>query len=249
MKEWRSFLCGLFLSVGIVGATIQTSNAQDKYPLDRNPDGFGSYHKSPAYRDSESHPLRILAYIVHPIGWLAREVIFRPFSYFASSSPESRAVLGYRDPYDYRDPSCFSNDDGVPDCRTLAPFVSTNSEETPGLARQVVYFPDVNFDFDKRGLNQVGARKAAIVARMLKDGEPLSIELQGHADTRGTDSYNMKLGVDRAEAVKTELIRLGVPAESLYTVSFGERRPLFEEQAAWAHEANRRVEVHLASNK
>lgn len=235
--------------LGILVAALQSSFAQDKFPMERNPDGFAEYHRAPAYRESESHPLRVLAYIVHPIGWLAREVIFRPFSYFASSTPETRAVLGYREPYDYRDPSCFSSDSSIPNCREVAPFSSVPGEEGEAVARQVVYFPDVNFDFDKRTLNKNGVRKANIVAKMLMDGAPLSIELQGHADKRGADSYNMQLGMDRAQAVRDELVKRGVPAESLYTVSFGERRPLFEEDEQWAYAANRRVEVHLTKGE
>lgn len=249
MKNRRSVACGGLLIVGIIVSTLQGSLAQDKYPMDRNPEGFAEYHRAPAYRESESHPLRILAYIVHPIGWLAREVIFRPFSYFASSTPETRAVLGYRDPYDYRDPSCFSSDASIPNCREVAPFARGAGEGYRAVARQVVYFPDVNFDFDRRALNKNGIRKANIVAKMLMEGAPLSIELQGHADKRGSDSYNMKLGMDRAKAVRDELVRRGVPAESLYTVSFGERRPLFEEDEQWAYDANRRVEVHFTEGQ
>lgn len=248
MKKGCAVTCGGLIVLGILVSTPHTSFAQDKFPMERNPEGFAEYHRAPAYRESESHPLRILAYIVHPIGWLAREVIFRPFSYFASSTPETRAVLGYRDPYDYRDPSCFAADASIPNCREIAPFATTDSE-SKAVARQVVYFPDVNFDFDKRTLNQNGVRKANIVAKMLLDGAPLSIELQGHADKRGTDSYNMKLGMDRAQAVLDELVKRGVPAESLYTVSFGERRPLFEEDEQWAYAANRRVEVHLTKEE
>jgi outer membrane protein OmpA-like peptidoglycan-associated protein len=249
MRNGRAVAFGWFIVVGIIVATIQGSFAQDKFPMDRNPEGFAEYHRAPAYRESESHPLRILAYIVHPIGWLAREVIFRPFSYFASSTPETRAVLGYRDPYDYRDPSCFAADSSIPDCREVAPFSTSGGRDSKAVARQVVYFPDVNFDFNKRALNANGVRKANIVAKMLKEGEPLSIELQGHADNRGGDAYNMKLGMDRAQAVRDELVKRGVAAESLYTVSFGERRPLFEEDEEWAYAANRRVEVHLTKGE
>jgi outer membrane protein OmpA-like peptidoglycan-associated protein len=55
--------------------------------------------------------------------------------------------------------------------------------------------------------------------------------------------------MDRAKTVKRELVSLGVSEESLYTVSFGERSPLFTEDEPWAHAANRRVEVHLANQK
>jgi peptidoglycan-associated lipoprotein len=113
----------------------------------------------------------------------------------------------------------------------------------------VVYFPDVNFDFNKRSLNRVGKEKAVAVSKMINGGEPVDVELQGHADKRGSDEYNMKLGMDRAQAVKRELVSLGVPESMLSTVSFGERKPLFNEEEDWAYSANRRVEVHLTGQK
>jgi outer membrane protein OmpA-like peptidoglycan-associated protein len=88
-----------------------------------------------------------------------------------------------------------------------------------------------------------------MVAKMLLDGQPVDVELQGHTDSRGSEAYNEKLGMDRAKTVKRELVSLGVSEENLYTVSFGERSPLFTENEAWAHAANRRVEVHLANQK
>jgi hypothetical protein len=114
----------LFLAVLLFGAaSLQTkAMAQDRLPMDSSAGEYGEYHPSPAYRESESHPLRVLAYIVHPIGWLAREVIFRPLSYFASSTPETRAIMGYREPHDFRRPSCFSRSDTIPDCRHVKPF-------------------------------------------------------------------------------------------------------------------------------
>lgn len=249
-------LCSGVLTLGVVCFSTVTL-AQDRLPTDSSAGEYGEYHASPAYRESESHPLRVLAYIVHPIGWLAREVLFRPLSYFASSTPETRAIMGYREPHDFRRPSCFSRSDAIPDCRQVKPFdyeidgdeFEGDLDESDEKKKNIVYFPDVNFDFNKRTLNQVGRSKAEQVARLLRDGEPVSVELQGHADKRGSESYNDKLGADRAQAVKTELIKLGVPEHYLFAVSFGERRPLFNENEEWAHAANRRVEVHLAAKK
>jgi len=232
----------------VVSASTLNVYAQDHLPRD-NREVYGEYHRPPAYRESESHPLRILAYIVHPIGWLAREVIFRPLSYFASSTPETREIMGYRDPHDIYKPSCFSGTNEVPDCRGVKPFDYDRGDAEPLVDKQVVYFPDVNFDFDARALNEAGKKKASMVAKMLRDGQPVDVELQGHADNRGSDAYNQKLGMDRAQAVQKELVKLGVPANHLHTMSFGERRPLFEENEEWAHAANRRVEVQLTSGK
>ena len=121
----RTFGCIAVLGI-LIAAT--PSVAQDSLPRDSSAGLYDEYHPSPAYRESESHPLRILAYIVHPIGWLAREVIFRPFSYFSSSTPETRAIMGYREPHDFRRPSCFSKSDSIPDCRQVKPF---DYEEEP----------------------------------------------------------------------------------------------------------------------
>lgn len=108
------------LSIALVlGLMVSGLSAQDRLPEDR---GMATYYTAPRYRESESHPFRILGYILHPIGWALREGIFRPLSYFASSTEESRSVMGYREPFDFRGNECFSQDMSVPDCRTILPF-------------------------------------------------------------------------------------------------------------------------------
>ncbi len=251
MRKVR-FIVSLAMTFAVAFCALATPvGAQEILPYDNSDEDIGEYHPSPAYRESESHPLRILAYIVHPIGWVARELIFRPLSYFASSTPETRQVMGYREPYDYRKPSCFSQGQQIPDCRTITPFNYDRGakEDVATLGKKVVYFPDVNFDFNQRSLNRVGKEKAIAVSKMITNGEPVDVELQGHADKRGSDEYNMKLGMDRAQAVKRELVSLGVPEARLSTVSFGERKPLFNEEEDWAYSANRRVEVHLTGQQ
>ncbi len=253
MRKFRVLMSSVMTFLVAFSTLVTPLNAQEILPYDNSDDEgeIGEYHPSPAYRESESHPLRILAYIVHPIGWVARELIFRPLSYFASSTPETRQVMGYREPYDFRRPSCFSRGQEIPDCRTITPFNYDQSQQGggAGLDKKVVYFPDVNFDFNQRSLNRVGKEKAVAVSKMINGGEPVDVELQGHADKRGNDEYNMKLGMDRAQAVKRELVSLGVPESRLSTVSFGERKPLFNEEEEWAYSANRRVEVHLTGQK
>jgi outer membrane protein OmpA-like peptidoglycan-associated protein len=158
--------------------------------------------------------------------------------------------MGYREPYDYRKPSCFSARDITPDCRQIVPFNYESKEakvvEAPqGDQGQAVYFPDANFDFNARSLNELGRAKVKTVAAILSHEGGVKVVLEGHTDKRGSDKYNDKLGLDRAEAVKGELVKLGIPATDLSTVSFGESRPLFNEDAEWAYAANRRVEVHI----
>lgn len=66
-----------------------------------------------------------------------------------------------------------------------------NNQAEP--SRQV-FFPNVNFDFDKRTLNGLGMGQAKQVAELLKGSSAdMKIVLQGHTDYKGSDAYNMKL--------------------------------------------------------
>ncbi|MCB0319474.1 MAG: OmpA family protein [Bdellovibrionales bacterium] len=237
-------------SFGVLSVGAPLAEAQDQLPRDN---GLATYHTAPHYRESESHPLRIVSYVLHPIGWLAREVLFRPFSYFASSSETRRSVLGYRDPFDYRRPECFSSDQSAPDCRSIIPFnydagSPEATEEIVDDGSQVVrqvYFPDVNFDFDKGSLNDLGKGRAYQIAELLGREPSLRVVLEGHTDFIGTEDYNEKLGMRRAEAVRSELLALGVSPERLSSVTFGKSQPALSQETDWARAVNRRVEVHL----
>jgi peptidoglycan-associated lipoprotein len=67
------------------------------------------------------------------------------------------------------------------------------------------------------------------------------VEIEGHADERGTSEYNMALGAKRAQAVKDYLVTLGVPTNRLTTISYGEEIPACREQTEQCWQTNRRV--------
>lgn len=246
-----SYVAIMFLLLCVTSSAF----AQDSLPRDN---GLATYHTAPRYRESESHPLRILSYVLHPVGWVAREVIFRPLSYFASSSETRKSIMGYREPYDYREPECFSADDAVPDCRAVRPFnygaqaavITEPTDSMDDMAMDVpevrqVYLPDVNFEFDKYNLTDLGKGRVYQLSEMLKTEPGLRIVLEGHTDYIGSPEYNEKLGVNRAEAVRAELVRLGVSADRLSTVTFGKSQPLLPQEADWARAVNRRVQAHV----
>ncbi len=68
------------------------------------------------------------------------------------------------------------------------------------------------------------------------------VQIEGHCDERGSDEYNLALGENRALTVKKYLVSLGVPADRLSIISYGEEIPLVmaSTEAAWAQ--NRRAE-------
>jgi outer membrane protein OmpA-like peptidoglycan-associated protein len=163
--------------------------------------------------------------------------------------------MGYREPYDFRNPECFSGDSSVPDCRSISPYnyadlEAGNTAEVTALnpdqgGERNIYFPDVNFDFNVRALNDLGRGRVKQIGQLLQDSGDVNVVLEGHTDYIGTPEYNEKLGLDRAEAVRQELLALGIAPERVSTVTFGKSKPIFEEQTDWARAINRRVEVHV----
>lgn len=237
--------------IGLLALLVAGTPAfgQEEFPKDTALASM-TYHSAPRYRSSEEHPLRILSYVVNPIGWVVRETITRPLSYFASSTETSRSVMGYREPSDWKHPECFSGDDTVPDCRAIMPYNYEDSapamiEQTTSIdvGEKFVYFPDVNFDFSKASLNDLGRGRVNQIARLLEKERAITVMLEGHTDFKGSEEYNKKLGLDRAETVRQALVELGVDATRLSAVSFGKGNPVLSEETDWARAVNRRVAV------
>jgi peptidoglycan-associated lipoprotein len=101
----------------------------------------------------------------------------------------------------------------------------------------------VHFDFNESSLTSEAQSRLQAVADCIKK-EHKKVRLEGHADERGTEEYNLHLSQKRAASVKKYLVDLGVPAKELDTVGYGKTRPAVEghDEAAWA--ANRRVEFN-----
>lgn len=70
-----------------------------------------------------------------------------------------------------------------------------------------------------------------------------TVTIEGHADERGTDTYNQELGKRRADAVKDILISMGVNSNKIETVSYGEKNPLAFGSNEMSWQKNRRVEL------
>ncbi len=99
----------------------------------------------------------------------------------------------------------------------------------------------VRFGFNEATLTSEAQGRLGELAQCIK-GQRGTVTLEGHADERGTEEYNLQLSNRRAAAVKRYLTDLGVEAGRLETVGFGETRPASQgsDEEAWA--TNRRVE-------
>lgn len=110
--------------------------------------------------------------------------------------------------------------------------------EAPAIEKYMVFF-----DFDRSDLTIEAADILKKVADNAEKGKVTRIELTGHADRAGSDRYNEKLSARRAEAVRKQLIRLGLPESEIATSSKGERQPLVQTNDGVREPQNRRVEI------
>ncbi|MEZ6028558.1 MAG: peptidoglycan-associated lipoprotein Pal [Hyphomonadaceae bacterium] len=98
----------------------------------------------------------------------------------------------------------------------------------------------VYFDYDQYNLDDEDRRALTTQITWLKQYPSTRVEVQGHADERGTQDYNIALGARRAEAVASYLKAQGIAAARIQTISFGKSKPLDpgHDEAAWARNRN-----------
>jgi peptidoglycan-associated lipoprotein len=101
----------------------------------------------------------------------------------------------------------------------------------------------VYFKFDEATLSPEAEQKLADVGTVLAKFPALKIEVDGNADERGSEQYNLALGQLRADSAKKYLLQMGARPDQVATVSFGEEKPkaLGHNEDAWKE--NRRDDV------
>ena len=107
----------------------------------------------------------------------------------------------------------------------------------------------VHFDYDSSVIKDGEKPKVAAVADYFKAHSLDALQIEGHCDERGTEEYNRALGEHRALALREELIRLGIDASRIETVSFGEDRPAEPGHDESAYRKNRRGEFVLEKHQ
>ncbi len=105
---------------------------------------------------------------------------------------------------------------------------------------------DVHFDYDQSTLRDDARAALSKNSDWLKlSYNTAVIEVEGHCDNRGTDQYNLALGERRARAAMEYLQSLGIPANRLKMVSFGEERPQCNDETESCWQRNRRAHFRI----
>ncbi len=150
--------------------------------------------------------------------------------------------------------------DTSPERQVETPAEEVEEEETPvftpsdedvfetvdmdAAAREVLV--PVYFEYDQYQLSPEAIDKLEKIAAFLSENKSVRLLIEGHADERGTNEYNIGLGENRAKAAKNYLTSYGIASVRLETTSYGRERPAIENCPDEAcHARNRRVEWQI----
>ncbi len=117
------------------------------------------------------------------------------------------------------------------------------------VAEKVTLAADVLFDFDKAVLKPEGKGKLDDLAGKVKAINLEVVIAIGHTDSIGSDAYNQKLSVRRAESVKAYLVSKGVEPNRIYTEGKGEKQPVASNKTKDGRAKNRRVEIEVIGTR
>ena len=117
------------------------------------------------------------------------------------------------------------------------------------VAEKVTLAADVLFDFDKSVLKPEGKAKLDDLANKVKAINLEVVIAIGHTDSIGSDAYNQKLSVRRAESVKAYLVSKGVEPNRIYTEGKGEKQPVASNKTKEGRQKNRRVEIEVIGTR
>ena len=168
-------------------------------------------------------------------------------------------------PQQAEDKDGFEDDDGCPEpdndhdtvldandkCPDEAEVINGNQDDDgcadEGLIElrndRIVLEEQVLFDSERARVRSA-ARPVlkAIMTLYLQHPEWVKIRIEGHADSRGDEKFNQELSERRAEHVRDELIKLGIPADAIEYAGYGSTRPRDRRDEEGAYSRNRRVE-------
>jgi outer membrane protein OmpA-like peptidoglycan-associated protein len=124
-------------------------------------------------------------------------------------------------------------------------------DERPSQVRitqdQIEIKEKIQFEVAKSRILPVSYGILNQVAQVLRDYPKITIRIEGHTDSDGSDAYNLKLSQQRAAAVLDYLIAQGLDAKRMGSVGLGETRPIDTNRTSSGRANNRRVEFHITS--
>jgi outer membrane protein OmpA-like peptidoglycan-associated protein len=107
------------------------------------------------------------------------------------------------------------------------------------------------FEYDRAELHPRSLKQLEVISALMRSDHSKKLRIAGHTDEKGRDDYNVGLSRGRAEAVKKQLVALGVPADQVVTTGLGKAQPLSPNKKSdgtddpEGRSHNRRAEIYL----
>lgn len=114
---------------------------------------------------------------------------------------------------------------------------------------KVTFAADAFFDFDKAVLKPEGKAKLDDLVSKISGMNLEVIIAVGHTDSIGSDAYNQRLSVRRADSVKAYLVSKGIEKNRVYTEGKGKKQPVADNKTAAGRAKNRRVEIEVVGTR
>jgi outer membrane protein OmpA-like peptidoglycan-associated protein len=158
---------------------------------------------------------------------------------------------GYQD--DDGCPDCDNDGDGVLECPTAVDKCPDQPAQTPDGCPQkyklvvvtktkIEIKQTIYFDFNRAKIKPVSFPLLNEVAQALKDNPTIKVRIEGHTDSRGRDSFNLKLSDWRSKSVREYLIKRGISPDRMTAKGYGETVPIADNRSEAGRAENRRVE-------
>jgi len=110
---------------------------------------------------------------------------------------------------------------------------------------------DAYFDYDKHELRPDAVQTLQADSKelrdILKDYPNYKLVIEGYADERGSDEYNLALGDARAASAKDYLVQVGIPSQQLSIISYGKERQICTDHTETCWQKNRRIHIVAAA--
>jgi outer membrane protein OmpA-like peptidoglycan-associated protein len=127
-----------------------------------------------------------------------------------------------------------------------APVVAEAPPPPPPAPKKKIVLRGVNFDFDKANIRADAEPILDAAASTLQAEQPVSIAVEGHTDSTGSDEYNQGLSIRRAAAVRDYLEKKGIDPGRMTIEGYGETKPVASNDTDEGRAQNRRVELRVA---
>ena len=147
-----------------------------------------------------------------------------------------------------------SDGDGVPDKNDKCPDTAGTKAndgcpDEPTDLNKFINSEDnrILFKASSSNLSKSYLEKIDKIKDLLDQYPTISVTIEGHASSDGSEKYNQKLSERRAAAVKAYLVEKGVSEERLSTIGYGESKPIQPNKTAKGRAANRRVQINRSA--